>query len=568
MKRLRELPLVSQLIIVTLLLGALTALAGTWWLRASARDAIREQVQARNVAIAQRLATGLDDRLEAATELLQLLATNDKVTGPKEVAQTELFVALRARALPHLVLFNEEGAAIASAADDQLLQPGEEVARPDLIDRLRNQERIIEIASEGVPTVEVSVPVEDPPGVVSGALTLRTPIEDVASRLDARLLDPDIVAFLVGADGKVLVHPERDRVLRGETYDVSGLLADDTRTASRRRDGEPVLAAVAEISSFEGSVVVEEPEDTAFAAAGETASQLTLILLLAVLAIVLGVSLLGRNLLSPLRPLQRAVDALGRGELTDRVPETGGREVRALATDFNQMADALQTQIDELEISEKRLHAILDNTRAIVYLKDPDGRYLFVNRQFEKRYEKKREDLLGKTDHDVFPNHIAAVFRANDVAVIESGTMMEREELADVRGEKRSYISVKFPLLDAAGNTYGVCGISTDITERKKVQNYEQQLEAARRRRMQALEINDKVIQGLAVALYSLDLRRPAEAQRALEDTIAAARSIINDLLTDDPEEWGPGDFIRAETSRVEHDFHPDPLINEPPSSG
>ena len=568
MRRLRELPLVSQLTIVTLMLGAVTALAGAWWLRDSAREAIREQEQARNVAIAQRLATGLDDRLDADTELLQLLATNDKITGSKDSAQTELFVALRSRALPHLILFDENGAAVASAADDQLVQPGEEGARPDLIQRLRTESRVIEVLSGGVPTVEVSVAVEDPPGVVAGGLTLRTPLEDVARRLDARLLEPDVVAFLVGAGGRVLVHPERDRVIRGETYDLDGLLADDTRTASRERDGEPVLAAIAEISSFEGAVVVEEPEATAFEAAGETASQLTLILLLAVLAIVLGVSMIGRSLLAPLRPLQRAVDALGRGELTDRVPETGGREVRALATDFNQMADALQTQIDELEISEKRLHAILDNTRAIVYLKEPEGRYLFVNRQFEKRFGKRREEMLGKTDHDIFPHHIAAVFRANDVAVIESGTMMEREELADVRGEKRTYISVKFPLLDSAGDTYGVCGISTDITEHKKVADYQQQLEDARRRRMQALEINDKVIQGLAVALYSLDLRRPAEAQKALEDTLAAARSIINDLLHDDPEEWGPGDFIRAETSRVEHDFHPDPLMKEPPSSG
>jgi PAS domain S-box-containing protein len=564
MKRLRELPLVSQLILVTLILGAVTALAGAWVLRASARDAIREQVQARNVGIAQRLATGMDDRLEADVELLKLLATNEKIARVRQSAQTELYVALRARPLSHLTLFDERGHVVAAAAENQLLVPSEQMNRPELVARLETESEILDILPADVPTIEISVPVEQPPGVVRGALSLQIVLEDAAARLDARLLDPDVTAFLVGEEGRVLVHPERDRVIRRESFDVSSLLSSKTRTESATAHGERVLAAIAETTTFPGYVVVQEPESTAFASAGQTATQLTLILLLAVLAIVAGVSLLGRNLLHPLRGLQEAVDSLGRGELEERVPETGGREVRALAADFNQMADALQDQIDELATSEKRLHAILDNTTAIIYLKDPGGRYLFVNSQFEKRFGLSRQKMLGKTDHDVFPNHLAAVYRANDAAVMESGAVMEREEIAEVGGEKHTYISVKFPLFDSAQRLYGVCGISTDITERKKVEAYQRQLEESRRRRMQALEINDNVIQGLAVALYSLDLRRPAEAQKALEETLAAARSIINDLLEDSPEEWGPGDFIRSEAAEIEVSHSPMPQEQPP----
>lgn len=566
MKQLRELPLVSQLVLVTLFLGAVTALAGAWLLRSSARSAIREQVEARNVGIAQQLATGVDDRVEANVALLSLLATNKEIMRLRPSSQTELYVALRAsRPLAHLTLLDAGGHVVAAAAENELIRPKQEPLRPDVVATLQTRDRYVQVEQGEAPTLEIGVPVEDPPGTVAGAVLLSVPLEDIATRLDARLIDPNIVAFLVDADGLILAHPERDRVIRRERYEIRPLLESRTRTSSTEQDGEPVLAAVARTATFAGAVVVQEPEETAFASAGETTSQLTVILLVAVLAIVAGVSLLGRSLLRPLGRLQEAVDALGRGELDERAPATGGREVRALATDFNMMADRLKDQIDELASSEGRLHAILDNTTAVVYLKDPEGRYLFVNQQFERRFGRSREEIAGKTDHDVFPDHIAAVHRANDVAVMERGAAVEREEVADIGGDRHTFLSVNFPLFDASENMYAVCGISTDITERKKVEEYQRQLEDARRRRMQALELNDNVIQGLAVAIYSLDLRRPAEAEAALEKTLASARSIINDLLQDSPEEWGPGDFVRSEPALLERDFHPDPLIKEQP---
>ncbi|MEA2452778.1 MAG: hypothetical protein QOG04_1488 [Actinomycetota bacterium] len=563
MKHFRELPLVAQLVAVTLFLGAVTALGGAWLLRDSARTAIRQQVEARNVGIAQRIATGVDDRVEADATLLALLATNEKITRLKPASQTELFVALRAsRPLAHLILLDAGGHVVAAAAENELIRAQQEPLRPEVVAVLETSDRFVRVQPGDVPSLEIAVPVEDPPGTIAGALLLQVPLEDVASRLDARLIDPDITAFLADDDGQILVHPERDRVFRHERYDLTSLLESRSRALTADYEGERVLAAVARTATFPGAIVVQEPESIAFATVGETTTQLTLILLLAVLAIVAGVSLLGLSLLRPLGRLQGAVDALGRGELDERVPETGGREVRALATDFNMMADRLESQIDELASSEGRLHAILDNTTAAVYLKDPEGRYLFVNKQFTKRFDIERDEISGKLDSDVFPEHIAAVFRANDVAVVDRGAAVEREEIADVRGERHTFLSVKFPLFDATGATYAVCGISTDITERKKVEAYQRQLEDARRRRAQALEINDNVIQGIAVALYSLDLRRPAEAEEALEKTLASARSIINDLLGDTPEEWGPGDFVR---SRPAPEQNPGPLASEAP---
>ena len=62
---------------------------------------------------------------------------------------------------------------------------------------------------------------------------------------------------------------------------------------------------------------------------------------------------------------------------------------------------------------------------------------------------------------------MADAFRANDRRVLKEDASLETEEIAPGDGGDHTYISVKFPLHDASGKAYGVCGISTDITARK-----------------------------------------------------------------------------------------------------
>src|SRR5438093_5117724 len=74
-----------------------------------------------------------------------------------------------------------------------------------------------------------------------------------------------------------------------------------------------------------------------------------------------------------------------------------------------------------------RLQAIMDNCTACIYLKDLEGRYLYINRQFEVLFHISRQDILGKTDFEIFPATHAAAFRANDLKVLETGRHMECE---------------------------------------------------------------------------------------------------------------------------------------------
>jgi len=81
-----------------------------------------------------------------------------------------------------------------------------------------------------------------------------------------------------------------------------------------------------------------------------------------------------------------------------------------------------------------------------------------------------KANLLGRTDYDIFPSEIAGRFRENDHAVLAAGKPVAIEEYAPQDDGLHSYISIKFPLEGPDGRVTGVCGIATDITERKQIE--------------------------------------------------------------------------------------------------
>ena len=125
---------------------------------------------------------------------------------------------------------------------------------------------------------------------------------------------------------------------------------------------------------------------------------------------------------------------------------------------------------EALRESEKRLQAILDNSPAIIFLKNTEGRYLYVNPQFARLTPLTREQILGKTDAEIFLPEQAAAFRANDLKVLQAGVALEFEEVADQQDGPHTSIVSKFPLRNAEGKVYAICAIATDITERKSLE--------------------------------------------------------------------------------------------------
>jgi PAS domain S-box-containing protein len=119
---------------------------------------------------------------------------------------------------------------------------------------------------------------------------------------------------------------------------------------------------------------------------------------------------------------------------------------------------------------EPFLSDIVENTSAVIYVKDQGGRYLFANRHWEQLFKVPRDAVLGATDFELFPRETAEAFRRNDVAVAERGEVLQFQERVPQEDGLHSYVSVKFPLRDPAGRVYAVAGISMDITEQVRAE--------------------------------------------------------------------------------------------------
>ena len=127
---------------------------------------------------------------------------------------------------------------------------------------------------------------------------------------------------------------------------------------------------------------------------------------------------------------------------------------------------------EKLRENENKLNTILDNVDAYIYIKDTHYRYQYANRLVRNLFKHPLKEIVGKTDEDFFDEFTVVNLHHNDSRVIEHGERLASEEInTNKDGSLRTaYLSVKQPLRYENGNIYGLCGISTDITERKSME--------------------------------------------------------------------------------------------------
>jgi PAS domain S-box-containing protein len=162
------------------------------------------------------------------------------------------------------------------------------------------------------------------------------------------------------------------------------------------------------------------------------------------------------------------------GKLVDTLVHVEAVRVDGVRRVLIRIRDVSQLERAEIALkeTETRLQQILDNTStAVVFAKDLSGRYLFVNRAFERILGIPQEEIVGRTTAELFQPDVAEELRANDLRVILSRRKIEVEEKVTVRGETRWLLSNKFPLFGRDGEPYAVCGIAADITDRKRTED-------------------------------------------------------------------------------------------------
>ncbi len=128
---------------------------------------------------------------------------------------------------------------------------------------------------------------------------------------------------------------------------------------------------------------------------------------------------------------------------------------------------ALSQTVDQLRDSENLFRSFMSNSNFVAWMKDEDGRYVFMSKPSTKLFSIPADAWVGRTDSDLFPNEMAQSLRINDEAALSTNEAVTIEESSvALDGTTLHWLSSRFPYTDSSGRRY-VGGIALDITERK-----------------------------------------------------------------------------------------------------
>jgi PAS domain S-box-containing protein len=125
---------------------------------------------------------------------------------------------------------------------------------------------------------------------------------------------------------------------------------------------------------------------------------------------------------------------------------------------------------EALRETQAFFNSFMDNSPAVAFMKDHTGRYVYINKPFERLFGQKLDFLRGRTSFDWLPLETAAQTHEHDLKVLNNGVPEEIVETVPTQdGTPHHWLVFKFPMIDSAGNKY-VAGVGVDISERRRAE--------------------------------------------------------------------------------------------------
>lgn len=221
-----------------------------------------------------------------------------------------------------------------------------------------------------------------------------------------------------------------------------------------------------------------------------------------------------------------------------------------VAEDRQQRADRR-----ELERIARRFRTLVDAAPDAILVVAADGRITAANPQAEQLLGYPLDELVGRSVDDLLPAELRHLHAGHRRAFLEEPTTRPMAAGRDLQARRRDGGLVPVDIALAAIVGDGVAEVAAfvrDATPRRQAEADRRRATVAELRRRQALEVNDKVVQGLVALLWNLGEGANEAARAIAEQTLRAARQMMRDLLRDDAESLRPGGLVRTTAARPE----------------
>jgi rsbT co-antagonist protein RsbR len=196
--------------------------------------------------------------------------------------------------------------------------------------------------------------------------------------------------------------------------------------------------------------------------------------------------------------------------------------IATLATPTIANLRLLQQQTEQLAFNQSLFEAFIDNFPALVFAKDTEGKIILANKALEAFFDRPKDELLGKTVHDLASKEAADAIWASEEQVIRNNETSVVEEYAPrPDGTVSARLSTKFPIRDAEGNATGVGGVAIDISEQK----------AAQAALEEAMQTSADIVSAIPSGLFIYQYEPPD--QLILMDANPAAEELTGIALVD-----------------------------------
>lgn len=159
-----------------------------------------------------------------------------------------------------------------------------------------------------------------------------------------------------------------------------------------------------------------------------------------------------------------------------------------IMVDFRPCHIVIVREISALKLAKKKLResslllkTVMDSTKSYIHVRDVQGRYLYVNKEYEDVFQCRNEDIIGKNYADVLPPELARVVQDSERKIIDTGITLHTENIVPRHDGDHTFMVIRSPLVDETGNIVGTCGVGLDITQNKRLEKEKEEALASLR---------------------------------------------------------------------------------------